>query len=97
MEVALKWLVAHVPAPDTPPLIDLHGFRHMASTLLHEHHWDHEAIERQLSHLKRDKTEATYDKSKLLPLRRRMMQWWGDYLDAVKEGRVDSEDVEFMK
>lgn len=93
MEVALKWLVAHVPAPDTPPLIDLHGFRHMASTLLHEYHWDHEAIERQLSHLKRDKTEATYDKSKLLPLRRRMMQWWADYLDAVKEGRVDPEDV----
>nr|WP_309296111.1 site-specific integrase [Nitrosomonas sp. PY1] len=31
-----------------------HGFRSMASTLLHEHGWPHEAIERQLAHAERN-------------------------------------------
>ncbi len=35
-----------------------HGFRSMASILLHEHGWPHEAIERQLAHAERNKVGA---------------------------------------
>lgn len=35
-----------------------HGFRSMASTILHEQGWPHEAIERQLAHAERNKVSA---------------------------------------
>ena len=91
MKHALDWLRDHIPEPDRPPVMDIHGFRHMFSTILNEHGWSHEAIERQLSHISGDKTEATYNKSKLMPLRREMMQWWADWLDAVKIGAPEPE------
>lgn len=61
-----------------------HGFRHMASTILNENGWDDTAIELQLSHVKQGKIKRIYDKSKLLPTRTKMMQWWADYLDELK-------------
>lgn len=62
-----------------------HGFRHMAKTLLRELGWSREATERQLSHAVPG-VEGRYDLSKLLPERRRMMQAWADYLDALRAG-----------
>ena len=61
-----------------------HGFRSMASTLLHENGWGHEVIELQLAHSRRDKVAAAYDRSRRLPERKKMMQAWADYLDALK-------------
>ena len=61
-----------------------HGFRSMASTLLHENGWEHEVIELQLAHSRRDKVAAAYDRSRRLPERTEMMQAWADYLDALK-------------
>lgn len=84
--VALRLMRERIPEPNTPPPMNVHGFRHMASTLLNESGWPHEAIERQLSHVGQDRTEATYNKSKLLPVRCRMMQWYADYLDALRDG-----------
>jgi len=63
-----------------------HGFRSMASTLLNEHGWNRDAIERQLAHADRDSIRATYNYAEYLPERRRMMQWWADYLDALRNG-----------
>ncbi|MFN8767303.1 MAG: tyrosine-type recombinase/integrase [Lysobacteraceae bacterium] len=62
-----------------------HGFRHMASTLLNELGFRPEIIERQLSH-KVAGVEGVYNKSQHLAERRRMMQEWADYLDALKAG-----------
>jgi integrase len=64
-----------------------HGFRSMASTLLHEQGWKHEAIERQLAHAERDEVSAAYNYAEFLPERRKMMQAWGDYLDALRADR----------
>jgi integrase len=62
-----------------------HGWRHMASTLLNEQSkWNPDAIERQLAHTDRSKIRGTYDHSKHLAERRRMMQSWADYLDSLK-------------
>ena len=62
-----------------------HGFRSMASTILHEQGWPHEAIERQLAHAERSKVSAAYNYAEHLPRRREMMQAWADYLDDLKE------------
>jgi integrase len=63
-----------------------HGFRSMASTLLHEQGWNHQVIERQLAHAERNAVSAAYNFAEHLPERRRMMQAWSDYLDALKSG-----------
>ena len=63
-----------------------HGFRSMASTLLHEQGWNHQAIERQLAHAERNAVSAAYNFAEHLPERRKMMQAWADYLDSLKAG-----------
>lgn len=63
----------------------VHGFRHMASTLLNEAGWNKDAIERQLSHSDKDSMRGTYNHAEYLPLRAQMMQAWADYLDALRE------------
>ncbi len=63
-----------------------HGFRSMASTLLHENGWPHEAIERQLAHAERNKVVAAYNYAEHLTKRREMMSWWADYLDELAAG-----------
>lgn len=63
-----------------------HGFRSLASTILHEQGWPHEAIERQLAHAERNKVSAAYNYAEHLPKRREMMQAWADYLDALRLG-----------
>lgn len=63
-----------------------HGFRHMASTVLHEQGWNSDVIERQLAHGERNKVKAAYNHAKHLPERTRMMQAWADYLDGLRNG-----------
>lgn len=63
-----------------------HGFRSMASTLLNEQGWHRDAIERQLAHAERDSVRAAYNYAEHLPERRKMMQHWADYLDALASG-----------
>lgn len=74
----------------------VHGIRILASSALNDaeenerplFHFD--AVERQLAHVK-ENIRGTYDKAEYLPARRRMMQYWADYLDSkAKEGlKVD--------
>ena len=65
-----------------------HGFRGLASTILHENSFEDEHIELQLAHQKRNKVAAAYNHAKYLKQRKAMMQWWADYLDAqLAKGR----------
>ena len=64
-----------------PEVITAHGFRAMAATLLSEQGWQSEVIERQLAHVDQNQVRAAYQRSELLPERRRIMQAWADYLD----------------
>jgi integrase len=66
-----------------------HGFRSMASTLLNEQGWSRDAIERQLAHGERNNVRAAYNFAEYLPERRRMMQAWADYLDALTAPNLD--------
>ena len=64
-----------------------HGFRATASTILYESGlFQRDAIERQLSHQERSRVVAAYNHSEHLPLRRKMMQWWADYLQGAAGG-----------
>lgn len=63
-----------------------HGFRSMASTILHEQGWPSDVVERQLAHGDRNKVRAAYNFAQHLPERRKMMQAWADYLDSLREG-----------
>jgi integrase len=60
-----------------------HGFRSTASTILNEHDFRADVIERQLAHGERNAVRAAYNHAQYLPERRQMMQWWADYLDEV--------------
>jgi integrase len=60
-----------------------HGFRATASTILNEHGFSTDHIERQLAHAERNKVRAAYNHAQYLPERRKMMQWWADYLDSI--------------
>lgn len=63
-----------------------HGFRSVASTILHEQGYPHEHIEIQLAHSERNKVSASYNHARYLPQRRVMLQDWANYLDAIKAG-----------
>jgi integrase len=58
-----------------------HGFRGIASTILHEQGYEDAHIETQLAHLKRNKVSAAYDYAKYLDPRKKMMQDWADFLE----------------
>ena len=60
-----------------------HGFRSTASTILNEHGFRADVIERQLAHGERNAVRAAYNHAQYLPERRQMMQWWADYLDET--------------
>lgn len=63
-----------------------HGFRGVASTILHEQGYPHDHIELQLAHSARDEVSAAYNHALYIPQRTKMMQDWADYLDAIKQG-----------
>ncbi len=65
-----------------------HGFRGVASTMLHEQGWPHAHIELQLAHQERDDISAAYNHAQYLEPRKKMMQAWADHLDAVKQTNV---------
>ncbi len=63
-----------------------HGFRSMASTILHEQGYNSDWVELQLAHVDGNTVRASYNYAQYLPERKRMMQDWADYLDALKAG-----------
>ena len=64
-----------------------HGFRATASSILNEEGFNPDAIERQLSHQERNGVRAAYiHHAQYLDDRKKMMQWWADYLYARDGG-----------
>jgi integrase len=63
-----------------------HGFRGLASTILHERGYAHEHIELQLAHAPRNAVSAAYNHALYLDPRAKMMQDWADFLDLTRRG-----------
>lgn len=64
-----------------------HGFRALAmSTIKEKLGYRHEVVDRQLAHAQKDKIASAYDRATFLAERKKMMQEWADYLDAIEQG-----------
>jgi integrase len=63
-----------------------HGFRGVASTILHEQGYNHDHIELQLAHAPRNAVSAAYNHALYLEPRAKMMQDWGDFLERTQRG-----------
>ena len=67
----------------------VHGFRATASTIINESGlFNPDAIERQLAHTEKDLVRAAYHRAEYLEERRRMMDWWGDYVEVAAGGEI---------
>lgn len=64
----------------------VHGFRHTASTLLNEQGWNPDAIEAALTHRMPGVRGVYAGRAQYLEERKKMMQAWADYLDALRTG-----------
>lgn len=65
--------------------VTAHDFRATASTLLYEKGYEEAWVERQLAHVETNKTKASYDHSKHLDQRKKMLQDWADIVDSWAE------------
>lgn len=65
-----------------------HGFRATASTILNEHGFRSDVIERQLAHVEGNKVRAAYNHAEYLNERREMLQWWADFLDSLESQKT---------
>jgi integrase len=63
-----------------------HGFRGLASTMLHEQGYNHDHIELQLAHAPRNAVSAAYNHALYFEPRTQMMQDWADYLEQTQRG-----------
>jgi integrase len=64
-----------------------HGFRTTASTRLHESGlFDSRVIEVAMAHVDQNTVRGVYNRAQYLDERRKMMQWYADFLDGIKEG-----------
>jgi integrase len=61
-----------------------HGFRGLASTVLHEQGYQHEHIELQLAHAPRNAVSAAYNHALHLEARGKMMREWANFLERTQ-------------
>ncbi len=65
-----------------------HGFRALASTVLNEKSgFPHDVIERQLAHKETDAVRAAYNRAEYLDARRKLMTWWGSWIERAGASR----------
>jgi integrase len=57
-----------------------HGFRHMMSTVLHEHGFDSAWIEMQLAHVDKNSIRGIYNHAHYLCQRKEMIQWYSSFI-----------------
>ncbi len=68
----------------------IHGFRGLASTVLNESGlWSVDAIEKQLAHEPKARVRRAYNAAQLLPERKRMLEWWSEYIEAAVKKSAD--------
>jgi integrase len=70
-----------------------HGSRHTCETLLSEYRSDENRRDMHLAH-KKAGLKGVYDKATYLPQKRKMAQWYADYLDALSNGMTEGRCAE---
>ena len=75
-----------------------HGFRATASTLLNAANiFSSDAIERSLAHQDKDAVRRAYARGDAITERKRMAQWWADYLDVLRMTERNGENIVQLK
>ena len=73
----------------------IHGFRTIASTVLNESmKWQPDVIELQLAHKEPNKVRSIYNRAEHLAERRKMMEWWSNYIDSLLVPVADNSSAE---
>ena len=67
-------------------LMTAHGTRSLFSTAANEGGWNSDVIEKQLAHEERDDVRGAYNRAQWLAERTKLMQWWADRLDQLRDG-----------
>lgn len=67
--------------------LTIHGFRGTASTILNEHGFPPDYIERQLAHVESNKIRGAYNSAEWLAGRRDMMVWWSGFIEAQRSNQ----------
>jgi integrase len=62
--------------------LTIHDLRRTGATLLTEHGFDKDVIEKALSH-EREGIRAVYILAEYADQRRKMLQWWADCVDSI--------------
>lgn len=71
--------------------VTAHGLRTTASSLLNESgKWSPDAIERSLAHADPNAVRGIYNRGRYWDERVAMHQWWSDYLDALRDSKMDA-------
>lgn len=65
-----------------------HGMRSLASTTLNEKGFDPDVIEAALAHQDRNAIRSAYNRTDYLERRRKMMEWWSNYIDEAAVGSL---------
>jgi integrase len=65
--------------------LTIHDLRRTGATLLTEHGWNADVIEKALAHEKVG-IRSVYIVAEHLAERRRMLQWWADHIDGIEKG-----------
>lgn len=65
-----------------------HGMRSLASTTLNEQGFDPDIIEAALAHQDRNAIRAAYNRTDYLERRRKMMEWWSNYIGEAAVGSL---------
>lgn len=56
--------------------------------------WSVDAIEKQLAHEPKDKVRRAYNAAQLLPERRKMLEWWSEFIEtAARKSDTDLTDL----
>ena len=64
-----------------------HGFRSSFSSMAHERSgFASEVVEKALAHEEKNKVKAAYNRAEYLEQRRRLMEWWGNKIQALEQG-----------
>lgn len=65
-----------------------HGLRALASTTMNEKGFDPDVIEAALAHVDKNSVRAAYNRAQYLERRRKMMDWWSEYIEQCATGRL---------
>lgn len=63
-----------------------HGFRSTFMTLAKESGWEHHVVHRAMSHVQGNSTTQAYDRAQYLPERRKLLEWWANFIDGLRAG-----------